>query len=298
MNKHSHTLFPIFSLLLAATMWGLIWYPLRLLEGAGLAGLWSTLAMYCAALLVCMVPVYRRREEFSHTPGILLIMGLSAGWCNVAFVLAVLEGSVVRVLLLFYLSPFWTVILGRLFLGERLSALAALVFVTAVGGALFMLWDPAIGWPWPRDRADWLALSSGFAFAIANVSVRHMQAVSNCVKAGMNWLGVLFICLLLLWLEGLPFPSVSPMTWGGAVILGWFGIVIMTLAVQHGVTHMPVYRSSTILLFELVAGAVSASLLTDEHVQLREWIGGGLIVLAAYVAARMQFHPGEEKLNP
>jgi drug/metabolite transporter (DMT)-like permease len=42
-----------------------------------------------------------------------------------------------------------------------------------------------------------------------------------------------------------------------------------------------------ILLFELVAGAVSSLLLTDEVIVLREWLGGGLIILAAYVAAHI-----------
>ena len=40
-----------------------------------------------------------------------------------------------------------------------------------------------------------------------------------------------------------------------------------------------------ILLFEVVAGAVSAQLLTDEVVLLREWVGGGFVILAAYLSA-------------
>ncbi|HHH36168.1 MAG TPA: hypothetical protein ENK48_04995 [Gammaproteobacteria bacterium] len=49
---------------------------------------------------------------------------------------------------------------------------------------------------------------------------------------------------------------------------------------------MPAHRSAVILLFELVAGAVSAQLLTDEVVQANEWLGGVLIVTAAWFAAR------------
>jgi drug/metabolite transporter (DMT)-like permease len=48
-----------------------------------------------------------------------------------------------------------------------------------------------------------------------------------------------------------------------------------------------VHRSAVILLFELVVGAVSSLLLTDEVILLREWLGGGLIVIAAYVAAHI-----------
>jgi len=70
------------------------------------------------------------------------------------------------------------------------------------------------------------------------------------------------------------------------VLLGGVGICTATLAVVYGVTKMPVHRSAVILLFELVAGAVSAQWLTDEIVTNVEWFGGGLIMLAAYLSAR------------
>jgi drug/metabolite transporter (DMT)-like permease len=41
------------------------------------------------------------------------------------------------------------------------------------------------------------------------------------------------------------------------------------------------------LLFELVAGAVSQQLLSNEVMTLTEWLGGSLIVLAAYLSARL-----------
>jgi len=77
------------------------------------------------------------------------------------------------------------------------------------------------------------------------------------------------------------------------VLLGWFGFLIMTVTVIYGVTHMPLHRSAVILLFELVVGAVSALLLTDEQVLPREWLGGGLILMAAYLTAHAQV--GESK---
>jgi drug/metabolite transporter (DMT)-like permease len=66
----------------------------------------------------------------------------------------------------------------------------------------------------------------------------------------------------------------------------------MSLTVTYGVSRMPVHRSAVILLFELVAGALSSQLLTDETVLPREWLGGLLIVTAAYLAARI--HAGDE----
>ena len=290
-TKPIPALFPVFSLLLSATLWGVIWYPLRLLEAAGLSGLWTTLASYGAALLLGSLAVIARRGELRHQPLALLILAVSAGWCNVAFILAVLEGTVVRVLLLFYLSPIWAVLLAWLFLGERLSRQATGVFALAIIGALVMLWDPVIGLPWPSAPGDWLAVSSGFAFALSNVMTRQLQQVSVQIKTFTSWTGVMVIAMTMLLLSGtVALPEVNLSVWLAAAALGWFGIIIMTLAVQYGVTHMPVHRSAVILLFELIAGALSSSLLTDEVVRPLEWLGGALIIAAAYWAARLHTH--------
>ena len=82
-------------------------------------------------------------------------------------------------------------------------------------------------------------------------------------------------------------PAVGGVVYLWAVLLGLGGFLVMTVTVLYGVTRMPVHRSAVILLFELVAGAVSSMLLTDEIVLAREWLGGALIVMAAWLAARI-----------
>lgn len=291
-SNYRPALLPTFSLLLGATLWGLIWYPLRLLEQNGLSGLWSSLVMYLAVTVISLPWLWAWRAELGRRPALLLSLALVAGWCNVAFVLAVIEGSVVRVLLLFYLSPLWAALLGWGLLGEHLAARAWATFALAMAGALVMLWEPSLGLPWPRGRADWLAISSGFAFALSNVLVRKAQNVSIPVKTIVVWWGGVVLAGLWIMVGGLPMPDARPEIYASAAALGWFGIVIMTLAVQYGVTHMPVHRSAVILLFELVAGALSAHLLAHEFMQTREWVGGVAIIVAASISAR-QAHAGQ-----
>lgn len=288
MNRSNHRFLPIASLLVAATLWGLVWYPLRLLDEHGIGGLWSSLICYVAALLPGLPWLRRSLPAWRENTVLMTLMVLSVGWCNVAFVLAVIDGTVVRVLLLFYLSPLWALILGWVFLGEHPGRQGLLVFALAVIGAVTMLWDPAMGMPWPRDTADWLAASSGLAFALTNVLVRRLHSVSVQAKSAADWLGVAVVAGVWILLTGEPVPQADVTVWTGAVLLGWFGFMIMTVSVVYGVTHMPVHRSAVILLFELVVGSVSALLLTDEHVLPQEWVGGALILSAAWLAARAQ----------
>ncbi|MCK4950303.1 MAG: DMT family transporter [Gammaproteobacteria bacterium] len=287
-SRGSHSMLPSVYLLIAATLWGMFWYPLRLLNESGLPGIWTSLVIYAAPMIIGGFFIWPYRHEFSRRPLLLLIMGLASGWCNVSFVIAIIEGNVVRVVMLFYLSPLWTVLLGWIFLRERLSTLSWFVLILAMAGALTMLWDPSIGMPWPQDRADWLALSSGFGFALANVIVRSMQDISIQVKTMSVWMGVVLVSIIWIVVMQEEIPDISTEVLLSSIALGVFGIILMTVLVQYGVTHMPVYRSAVILLFEIVIAAVSAELLTNEVILTREWIGGMLIIAAALESAYSQ----------
>ncbi len=286
-SKQSHIILPVLALLLGAILWGLFWYPLRLLEENGLVGLWATLLIYGAALVVGMPVILKRRYPLVR-PRMLLLLACVSAWCNIAFILAILEGNVVRVTLLFFLSPLWTVILSKWLLDEPLTRAARITLLLALVGALIMLWDSEMGVPWPQGRADWLALSSGFSFALANVLIRKLHDVEIWVKTVCTWWGAVSLAAVWIVVAGVPLPEVEREVVVGALSLGAIGMVVMTLVVLYGVTHMPAHRSAVILLFELVVGAVSAQLLTDEHVTLNEWVGGLLIVLAGWYAARHQ----------
>jgi drug/metabolite transporter (DMT)-like permease len=87
-----------------------------------------------------------------------------------------------------------------------------------------------------------------------------------------------------------PIPTAAQPVILWTLLLGPLMVFVMTFTVQYGVTKLPVYRSAVILLFELVAGAVSSQLFTDEVMKSNEWIGGGFIVLAAYLSAYAYVH--------
>ncbi|MCW9024384.1 MAG: DMT family transporter [Gammaproteobacteria bacterium] len=286
-TKH-HPWLSIFSLLLAATLWGIFWYPLRLLEDAGLSGLWSTLFIYLGTLPVLLNFLKGRLHELKRAPLLLITLALASGWCNIAFILALLDGNVVRVLLLFYLSPLWATIIGWWFLGERIHRSTILVLIFALGGAGVMLWEPGMGLPLPHDTTDWLALSSGLSFAIANALIRRTHTVSTYTKTAVSWLGVIGVAVILIVLSQTKLGDPSVLTVGSALGIGAILITLMTASVVYGVSQMPIHRSSIILLFEIVAGAVSSILLTSEIITLQEWIGGALVIFAALISARKQ----------
>lgn len=293
MSQRASVLLPVLSCLLAATLWGTFWFPLRAFEAQGLPGLWATLVIYVGAMLMLMPWLWQRRRglraQLAGQPLNLFAIAVAAGWTNLAFILAVLDGTVVRVLLLFYLSPMWTVLLGWLILRERPDRAAWLTLALAMTGAVIMLWprqDAALGTA--VSDADVLALTAGMAFAFNNVMIRRSGYLPIGFKMLAAWSGVLILTLTAIAVTGSAVPEATALGWNSAFVFGLCGMTLMTFTAQYGVTHLPVYRSAVIFLFEIVAGAVSAWLLSDEIIHWREWFGGTLVILAAWQSARAE----------
>lgn len=282
-DASSTYIFAVLALLASATLWGTIWYPLRLLEEQGLVGLWCALFMYGAALVVSIPWWVRHRQAFFQRPLILALLGLASGWANIAFILAVIDGEVVRVTLLFFLYPIWATLIGKFVLREHMSGRAWFGFAIAVTGALIMMWNPKLGNPLPSDNNDWLALSAGLAFAVSAAIVRGLDEVDVVPKTMVVWAGVVAVAVTWLLVDAVELPALDGKIYMAAVALGLFATVAMTLLVQYGFHHVPVSRSSVILLFELVAGALSAYWLANEVPVISEWLGGVVIVLGAWL---------------
>jgi drug/metabolite transporter (DMT)-like permease len=275
----------IVCLLFSASMWGIIWYPLRLLDEAGMSAVWASFVMYVAASIVAL-PFMIKARFFSHISVDLVVLAIAAGVTSLAFLVALIEGEIMRVMLLLYLSPIWSVLLSRWWLGEKLSPLAIMMFGLAMAGSLVMLWNPDVGFPWPTGLGDWLALIASVAFSVNNVMGRKLGPTSMTLKSSALWLGVMSVSAIVLVAQQAPLPEVTVLVWTSAALIGILGIIPMTIATLYGLAKMPIYRSSVIMLFELVVGAISAWLLSNELLSLHEWLGGGLILLAAYGVAR------------
>lgn len=274
-------------MLFGAFVWGLIWYPYRLLEQAGISGIQSSLITYGCALMLGIILFLRDRRALAHIPGAVYLIGVCAGWTNLSYVLAVLQGEIMRVLLLFYLAPLWTLLLARLLLGERVGRQGAIVLVASLAGMLTMLWQ-GHDVPLPRDAAEWLALSSGAAFAATNVFTRKASSLTLKEKSMAVWAGVCLLTLLFLPFAppAIPVRSITDAQWLLMVSMGVI-LAITTWLVQYGLTHTPATRASVIFMFELVVAAISSYLLAGEEMTLREWVGGALIVAAALYSGRL-----------
>lgn len=281
---------PTVSLVIAATLWGVIWYPYRLLKEAGLSGSLATLLTYLVALLIMLSLSSPRQLWTARHHGLLLLVALTAGWTNLAYVLAVIEGEIMRVMLLFYLAPLWTLVFARLILGERAGPRGGVAMLLALVGVFIMLHAPGQPMPLPVNLAEWLAVSAGVTYALSNVLSRKLKAVSERSRAMWIFAGVVMIAWLPLQGEGesiAEMAGLAPSQWGLLVFTAVL-LVLATLTSQHGLAHIAANRAIVILLLELVAAAYFSWLWAGESMGAQEWLGGGLIVMASLLSGKFE----------
>jgi len=280
---------PVAGVLSGALVWGLIWYPYRVLQDLGVSGALATFVTYLMAMVFGVFMLPRLWRERSTLGGWTLLLVLSAGWANLGYVLGMLHGEVMRVLLLFYLAPVWTILFSYWLLGERLNRYGYTVVALSISGAVVMLWEPGLGQPVPQNISEWLGLSAGIGFALSNVTSRRASHLSVEVKSFSLWLGTAFLTLpFLLWQGGMVerLDAISAQSW---VLLVLMGLVLCatSFAVQYGVTHLSANRAVVLFMSELVIAAISSYFLADEAMGLREWGGALLIVSASLLSGRL-----------
>jgi drug/metabolite transporter (DMT)-like permease len=280
---------PITGILSGALVWGLIWYPYRALYVAGVSGPMATMISYLLALLCSFFILTRVWPQLTKRSWWVVALILSAGWANFGYVLAVLNGEVMRVLLLFYLAPLWTILFSYFLLGERLDRYGYIVIALSFSGAVIMLWRPQLGMPLPQNISEWMGLTAGMSFALSNVVSRRAEHLSVIAKSNSALLGTVLLTSLFLWWQGgvsSQFMEIESQSW---LLLVLLAIVLFStsFAVQYGLSILPANRVIILFLFELVFAAFASYFLADELMELWDWAGAALIISASLLSGQL-----------
>lgn len=285
------------SVIVAASgaFWGLWWIPLRFLESHGLVGNWASVILNAAATLVLLPIVILRSWPSRQDLGPLLVVGLLAGFTFATWNHALLYGAVVRVTLLFYLSPIWATAFGILLLRDPIGPMRILSILLGFAGASMVLEFHGI-LPVPRDAAEWLALACGVTFALVTVFIRKTHDVAALQKTFVNSLFAVPFALAYLIIAPAPPPALATVI--GAlplILLSCVWLVPVAFLILWGAGRLDPGRISILLLFEVLASAVSAALFANEPFGWHEGIGCVLILGAGLLEGINQIYSREAR---
>ena len=286
-------LLPVGALVVNAFVWGVSWWPLRELQAAGLHPLWSTVIMYCFALLVVLSVKPLAWRGLAQYPQLWLLL-LASGLTNVGFNWAVSISDVVRVLILFYLMPAWAVLLAWLVLKERPSTSAIVRLLLAFVGVMVVLIpvNASSGSSTLSIHfsfADGLSLMGGFCFALTNVLLKKLGNTPSEARMFAMFMGGALLALVAGgagmmqgWVTALPTVT-AYWAWVAAGLS--LAFLLSNTALQYGAARLPSSTTSVVMLTEVIFGSLSSVALGAAVLDTRTLVGGSLIVLAAVLAA-------------
>ena len=277
-----------------AFTWGVSWWPFRQLGAQGLHPLWLTGCIYSMAVVVLLLARPAAAGQLLRQRSLWWLV-LASGGTNACFNWGVSIGDVVRVVLLFYLMPLWTVLLSRGLLGERISARGAGRVALALAGAGVVLWPaggtaPAPGMaPVAGLLPDLLGLVGGFCFALNNVLLRREARQPESARALAMFSGGAVVSMTLAaWLTATGAASAPPpLAWAWVLpalgLAAWF--LASNLTLQYGAARLPANTTAVVMISEVFFASASALALGAGSLGWREAVGAAMILGAALLAS-------------
>lgn len=275
----------ILALLFGTLSWGLLWYPYRILDSLDLSGVHASFFSFLVTFLLALV-LFRPRNISVFRKNSFWIYALIGGITNISYVLAVINGEVVRVMLLFFLSPIWTLPLSIWLLKEKVKTKNILAAFLSLLGGFIVLWHPQL-FSESLGLSDFFALIAGIGFAFTNVMARYYSYMTFHEKSYAIWLGVIIFAGLVLLLFDLNAPSVLFNRYMSIIIiLIGLTLFITTLVVQYGLTKVTAVTASPIFLFEIIVAGISSYYLAHEVVHIKDFLGGLFIIFGVLISTR------------
>jgi len=272
--------YAVIVLTISSIGWGITWLPIRLINEMGLDSMQLILIAFSSAAIVALPWLFKEYSLWKHSLRFMIMIAIAGGFANAAFQTAIVHGDVIRVMILFYMLPVWSIIGGRLFLKEKIDGTRIIAAALCLTGAAIILdvlnasWQ-GISW------IDLLAIGSGLGLAITNILFRFTQTVPLMSKVSVSFIGCTIIIGSYFLLSTndavLPNNQAVPM----AIIYGAVWIVLITMGTQWAVTRMEAGRSSIILVMELVVAVASAAIIANANLGVNEMIGGAMVMAAA-----------------
>ncbi len=278
-------LLPSVVLALIGMSWGVFWLPMRLLDEIGLGGAWATLAVFATALVLLFPVIIARRRRLAAGGTSLLVTGMITGAAFALYATALVLTEVVYTILLFYLTPVWSTLLGRIMLGEKITRRRLLALILGITG-LFVILGFDRGLPLPRNIGDWMALLSGIGWAYGSLRLYRSETASAWESTSAFFAGGLLITLVGVLI---PIDVTTPSSESLVAATPWLFLLVAAylvpsmLVLLWAASRLSPGRVGLLLMGEVVVGVISAALLTDEPFGGRELIGTILIVSAGVI---------------
>lgn len=261
--------------------WGLYWVPVRAVAELGLDGAWGTGAITLAAA-VFLLPFMIATPQSLRGRNVVGIAAIAVGGAAFSlYSIGFLYGKVALVVLLWFFSPVWSVLIAKFVLRDSVPPLRLVAIAIGLAGLFIMLGGDG-GVPLPENSGEWMAFVGGIIWAFATVGMRLKSDVAPLASAFVFASGAAVTAFAMApMLE--PLPSIDAddvvLTAGYVVLAGGLWWVVSIAGLMWAAVRLDPARVGILLMTEVVFGAATAAVFAGESLSGAEVVGGALVIL-------------------
>lgn len=263
--------------------WGFYWLPVRALTDLGLPGAWGTVAITFAATVVLSPVAFVNWRSYSQSSPVALLSVALGGAAFALYSVGFVYGRVAIIILLYFLTPIWSTLIGRYVMGWATPRLRVLAIAVGLAGLTVML--SANGEvPLPKGVGEWMALLAGLLWSISTTGIRAKSTLRPIEAAFIFAFGATIAALVLApFLEAWPGRTLLEDLWqilGLAFVTGAIWWVLSIASLMWATVRLEPARVGILLMAEVLVGALSAAVLANEHLTFVEIVGGAMVLCA------------------
>ena len=274
-------------IVVSSCAWGLYWLPLRSIEQSGIVGSWSIVLVNACPLLILVPLIFFNLDKLKKYPKPIFFAGIMIGAAFTFYANGLVETSVIRATLLFYLSPIWSTIIGIIWLNERLTIARVISIIVALIGIIFLLYDFRDQETVILNFGDFSSILSGLFWALGASILKKWSKLPIIPLTAIVYFSTTSLSILLaIVVYKAPIPSLALIGQNFSTAFIWSVIVLLpSFCIIFRISQILFPGRVGILMMSEVAVAVISAkiLLPEEQMVILQWIGALAILLAGVV---------------
>ena len=274
-------------IVVSSCAWGLYWLPLRSIEQSGIVGSWSIVLVNACPLLVLIPLIFFNLDKLKKYPKPIFFAGIMIGAAFTFYANGLVQTSVIRATLLFYLSPIWSTIIGIIWLNERLTIARVISIIVALIGLILLLYDFRNQETVMLNFGDFSSILSGLFWALGASILKKWSKLPIIPLTAIVYFSTTSLSILLaIIVYKAPIPSLALIGQNFSTAFIWSVIVLLpSFCIIFRISQILFPGRVGILMMSEVAVAVISAkiLLPEEQMVILQWIGASAILLAGVV---------------
>ena len=274
-------------IVVSSCAWGLYWLPLRSIEQSGIVGSWSIVLVNACPLIILVPLIFFNLDKLKKYPKPIFFAGIMIGAAFTFYANGLVETSVIRATLLFYLSPIWSTIIGIIWLNERLTIARVISIIVALIGLILLLYDFRNQETVMLNFGDFSSILSGLFWALGASILKKWSKLPIIPLTAIVYFSTTSLSILLaIIVYKAPIPSLALIGQNFSTAFIWSVIVLLpSFCIIFRISQILFPGRVGILMMSEVAVAVISAkiLLPEEQMVILQWIGASAILLAGVV---------------